>query len=461
MADLGRNPKKTFASRNLRTLAAPAAIALLVGFGVLVAKVGSDDSALDSNTALTAAVPVETLRIPEAFHDTIQAYASAPLIAEDIVLRRGETFIGALMKAGAVQDDAHAVLSAIRPHFNPRQMQIGQTMSLTFARDGGRKGALQSISFDKDIENRITATASSDGWSADLVKTPLTRVTMRTGGVIDNSLFVAAKRQNIPQTVVADLIRIFSYDVDFQREIKQGDQFELYFERHSSADGTKTREGNILFAKLTLSGKPLTLYRFAPDGDESAEYFHADGRSVKKSLLRTPVDGARLSSGYGARKHPILGYTKVHKGVDFAAPRGTPIMAAGDGVVERANAYGAYGNYVRIRHTNTYATAYAHMNGFAKGVRAGTRVKQGQVIGYVGTTGRSTGPHLHYEVLASGSHVNPLSLKLPTGRSLSKNEMVAFNRSRTTLDTEMAAVPLPVEVAMMLQGRQGGTTAGN
>lgn len=426
----------------LRRLVAPLSLLSLVAFGLWITRPAEISEDATPSLALTPA-PVVSIRLAET--ETPRA-AEPEAIARQVKLSRGDTFIGALTGAGIARDEAHRILAAIRPHFNPRHLQIGQDIELVFATEDGTEH-LRELAFDNGVARRIHARSDSDGgWTGDLVEVPLTRATYRTGGDIPDSLYLAAARQDVPAALIADLIRVFSYDVDFQREIREGDSFELYYERFVTPDGGAAKNGNILFAKLTLRGKEIALYRYG-EGDD-ADYFHADGRSVRKALLRTPVDGARLSSGFGSRKHPILGYTKMHKGVDFAAPRGTPIMAAGDGVVERASPYGGYGNYVRIRHNDEYSTAYAHMNGFAKGIRAGVRVKQGQIIGYVGTTGRSTGPHLHYEVLAKQGHINPLSVKLPTGRVLKGTELAAFENFRGNLDREIAAIPLPYDVAL-------------
>jgi murein DD-endopeptidase MepM/ murein hydrolase activator NlpD len=196
----------------------------------------------------------------------------------------------------------------------------------------------------------------------------------------------------------------------------------------------------VLFASLTLSGKKKAIYRFKGD-DGHTEYFDEEGRSAQKALMRTPIDGARLSSGFGQRRHPILGYNKMHRGVDFAAPSGTPIYAAGNGTIVYAGRKGGYGNYIRIRHNGNYDTAYAHMTGFARGMRVGRRVNQGQVIGYVGTTGRSTGPHLHYEVLRQGQQVNPMRIRMPSGRTLAGAEMKRFQGLRAALDQRYALLP--------------------
>jgi murein DD-endopeptidase MepM/ murein hydrolase activator NlpD len=232
--------------------------------------------------------------------------------------------------------------------------------------------------------------------------------------------------------MVSELIKPFSYDVDFQRDIQPGDRFEVLYERMVDEQGRAIRNGDVLAATLVVGGRSLTLYRFDDD------WFDPNGKSVRKALLQTPIEGARLTSGFGARRHPLLGYTKMHKGVDFGAPTGTPIMAAGDGVVEKADWFSSYGKYVRIRHNGTYSTAYAHMSRI--NVRAGQKVKQGQVIGAVGTTGRSTGPHLHYEVLVNNKQVNPKSIKLPVGRTLAAAELKKFRQTVAQVEKQVASL---------------------
>jgi len=222
-------------------------------------------------------------------------------------------------------------------------------------------------------------------------------------------------------------IRAFSYSVDFQRDIQPGDTFEVLYERLLDDRGAVAREGEMLFAGLTLSGKPLELFRVEL-GDDAAEYYQPDGTSIKKALLRTPVDGARITSGFGMRSHPILGYSKMHKGMDFGAPTGTPVYAAGDGIVDEIGAWGSYGNYVRLRHTGAVSTAYAHLSRFAPDMRKGKRVRQGDVIAFVGSTGRSTGPHLHYEVFNGRTQVNPAAVELPVAKALEGKELASFKR---------------------------------
>lgn len=403
------------------------------------------DSGVDAQAALITG-PAS----PAHMDQTDAAPASFPPreVARTVAIRRGDTLMEALLRAGAERRDAYQAITAMSPHFDPRKLQIGQELDLTFLETADHAPELIALSLEEAIDRQVSVTrGEGETWLGRVEDKPLQRMTMRAAGRIDSSLFLAADRQNVPPQVIVEMIRIFSFDVDFQRDIRAGDSFEIYFERFATPDGKRVREGEILFAELTMSGKSVALYRYQIPGTDKVDYFHEDGSSARRILMKTPVDGARLSSTFGARRHPILGYTRMHKGLDFAAPRGTPIMAAGDGVVERADWYGGYGRYIRIRHNGTYKTAYAHLNAFARGIRAGARVRQGQVIGYIGTTGRSTGPHLHYEVLMEGKQVNPFTLKLPTGQTLKGDALVAFSTYRGALETEIAAIPLPYDVA--------------
>jgi murein DD-endopeptidase MepM/ murein hydrolase activator NlpD len=267
-------------------------------------------------------------------------------------------------------------------------------------------------------------------------------------GKIENSLFVDAQAQGLPDSVILELIKLYSFGVDFQRELQPGNTFEVLYEQYITDDGSVVPgKGNIVYARLGLDGRVMPLYRYEDKAGE-VEYFDTTGASAKKPLMKTPIDGARISSGFGMRFHPILGYTKMHKGIDFAAPRGTPIYAAGDGVIEKAGKFSSYGNYCRIRHRAGLETAYAHMQGFHAGIRPGSRVKQGQVIGYVGTTGRSTGPHLHYEILIGGKQVNPAGVKLAGGRALGGKDLKAFRQIVAARDAEFAKSLHPAAAAV-------------
>ena len=254
--------------------------------------------------------------------------------------------------------------------------------------------------------------------------------------VIKNNLYSSAVDSGIEPNIIIEFARIFGFEVDFQRDIRKGDWFEILYEKFED-DNNKIRDtGKIIYASMYVNGEELNLYNFKFKNEE--DYFDINGKSITKSLMKTPINGARLSSSFGMRKHPILGYNKMHRGTDFAAPSGTPIMASGSGTVTRARWCGGGGNCVKIKHNYTYETIYAHMKAFAKGIKEGKKVKQGQIIGYVGSTGLSTGPHLHYEVLINGKKVNSQKLKLPSGKILKGEERKQFELDRIKIDLKLS-----------------------
>lgn len=368
--------------------------------------------------------------------EELQTAALAPssVIRRSVKVRSGDTLMSIMIRAGIDRDDAHDAVTALRKKFNPRHLKVGQQLQLTMSEEVGLEELLidpspvRQISVRRMPQNTFRAYESRKTLSSKLA---LAR------GKISSSLYKAAIRAGVPRKVLGDLVHIYSWDVDFQREIQPGDSFEVAYQKLLDEDGALVRYGDVVYARLTLSGDVKPLYRFK-NGTGVAGYFDDKGRSAVRALMRTPIDGARLSSRFGKRRHPILGYTKMHRGVDFAAPTGTPIYAAGDGVIDRRGRNGAYGHYVRIRHNKRYSTAYAHLSRYKKGVTRGTRVRQGQVIGYVGSTGRSTGPHLHYEILVNGRRVNPLSVKMPSGKKLANKALVKFQRKRSEVDEKTA-----------------------
>lgn len=271
-------------------------------------------------------------------------------------------------------------------------------------------------------------------------------------GTIKSSLFESAQSAGVPIQIIMAMIKALSYDVDFQRDIQSGDEFTVVYEGFYDTKGKLVRHGEMLFASVNLSGTPIAMYRF-DNGQGTVEYFNDKGESVKKALLKTPVDGAKISSGFGMRNHPILGYSKMHKGIDFAVPTGTPIQAAGDGTIEIAGFNGSYGNYVRLRHGSGFGTAYAHMSRIAAGIGPGKRVSQGQIIGFVGSTGRSTGAHLHYEVLKGSDQINPLSVKMPTSIKLAGRDLDRFKAVKRDTDTLMAKIPPSTRLAANALGK--------
>ena len=263
-----------------------------------------------------------------------------------------------------------------------------------------------------------------DNFTATKIEKNLRKDFAYKESVIKNSLYSSAVKEKIPPSLIVEFARIYGFQIDFQRDIWKNDMFQIIYENFYNDDNEAIETGNIIYANLILQGKEYPLYFFKTD--EFNDYFDERGQSIKKTLMKTPINGARLSSSFGKRKHPILGFTKMHTGTDFAAPMGTPIMASGDGVVIKASWCGGGGNCVKIKHNSVYSTVYAHLSKFGRGIKKGTRVKQGQTIGYVGSTGMSTGPHLHYEVIENGRKVNSQKLKLPSGKTLRGNQRKDF-----------------------------------
>ena len=266
----------------------------------------------------------------------------------------------------------------------------------------------------------------------------LNKVEVVAKNIIKNNLYSSAVEAGVEPNIIVEFARIFGFEVDFQRDIRQGDWFEILYEKFED-DNNKVRDtGKIIYASMFVNGEEINLYNFKDKNEE--EYYDIKGKSITKSLMKTPINGARLSSKFGMRKHPILGYNKMHRGTDFAAPSGTPIMASGSGTVTRARWCGGGGNCVKIKHNSTYETIYAHMKSFAKGIKEGRKVRQGQIIGYVGSTGMSTGPHLHYEVVVNGKKVNSQKLKLPSGKVLKGNVREKFELERIKIDLKLSAL---------------------
>ena len=390
-----------------------------------------------------------------------EAPLEAPVHAaytQTVTLRAGDSLSALLARAGVAREDAHAALASLKDVFNPKSIRGGSSVELAFSSAAGEDDAaprFEGLAFAPDYSRKIEIARTEDGGFAATDERPeLTRGLLRASGTIDSSLYLAGRRAGLPAPVLAEMIRAYSYDVDFQRDVQAGDSFEVVYESVRNEDGEQVAAGAIQFAALTLSGARKSIWRHVM-ADGPADYFNEKGESVRKALLRTPIDGARLSSGFGKRMHPILGYTAMHRGVDFAAPAGTPIYAAGDGVVAAAEFNGAYGKYVRIRHAGAYATAYAHLGRFAKTAAPGKRVRQGDVIGYVGSTGRSTGPHLHYEILVAGKQTNPLKVKMPAGPTLEGRELARFRQAKFELDRKVAAT-LPDDVTQIARAADAG-----
>lgn len=397
-------------------------------------------SALNEMAPAAGGVPNGAREDGSAEGHIIQASLRKPALPDprrkNITIGNGDTMAGVLQKNGVSGSDAYAMIEAMKDVFDPRDIRPGQKISVRLDPVGMDKYALAETNIVLDPVKSVKLSKGDDGiFKASLIEKQLDKSFAAGKADIDVSLYGSAVEAGIPASVVADVIGLYSWDVDFQRDIRHGDAVEVMYEKLSTKDGDFVKTGNIIYARLNVNGQDIPVYRYQmKNGD--IDYFTADGKSVRKALMQTPINGARISSGFGKREHPVLGYTKMHKGVDFAAPRGTPIFAAGDGTIERMGPWSSFGNYVRIRHNSELKTAYAHMKGFAKGLHAGSRVKQGQIIGYVGTTGRSTGPHLHYEVIRNGTQVNPKTVKLPQGEALKGNELAQFKEQVKIVDRE-------------------------
>lgn len=373
----------------------------------------------------------------------------APILEKtEFTVGRGDTLLGLLQKNNIAASEAHAAVSALSEIYDPRDIRVGQKIIVSATADAATPD-LDAIRIAVGPGHDVMALRSAaETFSATTLKAPTRLEAQAFTGTIDSSLYEAAVDNGVPAPVLVEMIRLFSYDVDFQRDIRSNDSFELMFERRVTEDGLVVANGEIEYASMTLRGKTFKIYAYEHSEDH-VDYYNEDGKGIRKALMRTPINGARLSSSFGRRKHPVLGYTKMHRGVDFAAPRGTPIYAAGDGVIEKRQRWSTFGNYMRIRHGDGFATAYAHMKSFAKGYAVGSRVKQGVVIGYVGTTGRSTGPHLHYEVHKNGSQVNPMKVRFPASKSLTGEELVAFQAARQATDVAWAQIFAERDVASL------------
>ncbi len=328
-------------------------------------------------------------------------------------VKAGDTLSGLLSTIDVDSNDRHLALLELNNVFDSSALKAGQSIHVTFLNSKTQPQGpyrIESLKLSITPLKEIWLSRVDEGiFLARVILKPVEMKLQKATGTIRGSLYKSAINANIPPAILQQMIQAYSYDVDFQRDIRNGQNFEALFEAGYTNNGEIATQGHLIYASLTIRGKVLQVYLFRTK--QTAQYYNHEGKSIKRGFLRTPVDGARISSGFGQRRHPVLGYTKMHKGIDFAAPTGTPIYAAGDGTIGYLGRYGSFGKYVRIDHGNNYQTAYAHMSRFGKGKRKGRRVSQGDIIGCVGTTGRSTGPHLHYEILKHGRQINPLSVK--------------------------------------------------
>ena len=346
-------------------------------------------------------------------------------------IKSGETFDKILDGYSINKEEIEAIKESLSKKTNINKLNTNQKIQITIDQTNNKiKEFIFQISNTEKIY--LSKENVNKRFNQEVLTLKLDKKIIYSEDIIKQSLYNAAINQNIPPNIIIEFARIYGFQVDFQRDIRKLDKFQIMYEVFTDKNNKIIETGNILYANLKLSGQDNSLYYF--DKKESRGHYDKNGKSIQKALMKTPINGARLSSSFGMRKHPIDGFNKMHKGTDFAAPMGTPIMASGNGIVKKAGWCGGGGNCVKIRHNSTYETVYAHMSKFARGIKSGVRVKQGQTIGYVGSTGKSTGPHLHYEVIVNGKRVNSQKLKLPSGKILKGVNREIFETNKIKLD---------------------------
>ena len=362
----------------------------------------------------------------------------SPYINQNYKIVRGDTIQKILRKNKVINSEIQSVINQYKKYGKPNQLLVGNEVNITIEKNPlSEKNSI--INFSIPITKSITIEISRDEENKIVAKKIITKLYKKkilAENIIKNNLYTSAVNADINPDAIIEFARIFGFEIDFQRDIRKNDYFKILYEKYFDENGDFIKSGSIIYAHMSVNGREISLYKFGKD--KNYGYFDANGKSVEKALMKTPINGARLSSPFGMRKHPILGYNKKHLGTDFAAPMGTPIMASGSGTVTRAKWCGGGGNCVKIKHNSTYETVYAHMKSFAKGIKAGAKVRQGQIIGYVGSTGMSTGPHLHYEVIVNGKKVNSQTLKLPSGKTLKDVEREKFEIHRIKTDVLIA-----------------------
>jgi len=343
----------------------------------------------------------------------------------------GETFDTILDGYSIEKKEIEEIKQKLSKKTNLNKLSTNQKIKFTIDQTNNLvKEFIYQISNTEKIY--LTRNIESENFDEEILITKLKKIVVYKENMILQSLYRSAVEEKIPVSTIIEFARVYGFQVDFQRDVRKQDSFQIMFEIFIDDSGKQIETGNILYANLKLSGQNNSLYYFDEEGSEG--HYDKSGKSVKKALMKTPINGARLSSQFGMRKHPIDGFNKMHRGTDFAAPMGTPIMASGDGVIKKAGWCGGGGNCIVIKHNSTYQTVYAHMSKFAQGIRSGVRVNQGQTIGFVGSTGKSTGPHLHYEVIVNGKKINSQTLKLPSGKILKGKERKLFETKKIKLD---------------------------
>jgi murein DD-endopeptidase MepM/ murein hydrolase activator NlpD len=423
-----RQPVLRFAPKIL--VAAAAVVALIAGWKLT-----------PEHVQTPAAKPLDSAAAAALQHAAFTQAEAQPGFARPekipVKILPGETFEAAVRRAGVAPDEAHRAVDVLAEAMDTVHIKAGMAFDAAVAQPRGRRGParLIGLSLKTGPASAITLSRTFDGaLRLRELEEKVRDDTTVAEGQVNGSIYESAIKLGATPAITAEVVKLFSHKLDFQRDIQPGDEFKLVFNRRVTESGRTVEVGDLQYAEL----HGVRFYRFMrSDGD--VEYFDETGKNIKGFLLRTPVDGARITSLFGMRKHPVLGYTRAHQGVDFGAGTGTPILAAGDGVVLEARRWGGYGNWLRIRHNRDWDTGYGHISRYAKGIRPGVHVKQGEVVAYVGATGLATGPHLHYEVWLDGQRVNPIGAKVPQGTVLGGTELAQFNAQKAHVDGLLAA----------------------
>ena len=402
---------------------------LLSGFSIFLSYEFSEKKFLQSNDLQTIQnnenqIPFkkETLDIDYSF---IEYYT----------LKDGDTLTSVLKKTKLTSREIDQLISSTIDKINVNKLKIGTRIEIiSYLKDSEK--TVKEIIIYPDVENKINISKVKDKFIVEKDIKTLFSKNKFYEVKIDKSIYSSLKQVEVPDNIIMEFVQLFSFDIDFQRDIRNGYSLKIMFDQYYDKYDNVVKTGSIYFAEINLLSSSYELYRFK--SQDMIEYFNAEGKSATKALMKTPINGARLSSGFGMRKHPILGYNKKHQGVDFAAPTGTPIMAAGTGHIEFVGNNGGAGKYIRIKHLNGYKTSYSHLSKYASGIKKNVRVTQGQTIGYVGNTGLSTGPHLHYEVIYNGERINPMKMKLPSGKKLEGENLKNFLLVKEKTDAEIS-----------------------
>jgi len=362
---------------------------------------------------------------------------NSPFVNVDYKINKGDTIQKILKKYKVENSEIQTVINQYKKFGKSNQLLVGNKIDIIIEKGAAKTNSL--VKFSIPITKSTTIEIAKNEENKIVSKKIITKLYKRkvlADNIIRKNLYSSAVDSKINPDTIIEFARIFGFEIDFQRDIRKNDYFKIVYEKYFDEYGEFIKSGSILYAHMNVNGREISLYKFGDD--KNYGYFDLNGKSVEKALMKTPINGARLSSSFGMRKHPILGFNKLHTGTDFAAPMGTPIMASGTGTITRAKWCGGGGNCIKIKHNSTYETVYAHMKSFAKGIKVGKKVRQGQIIGYVGSTGMSTGPHLHYEVIVNGKKVNSQTLKLPSGKVLKDEERKQFEIHRIKTDVLIA-----------------------